>query len=135
MKSLQEFINEQAEVNVNITEAKDSKEITFDFTDLENGEETLKSLEDKEGCTVEDNKLTVKITSDNVDKLDTVQDILQQYSDTIRSSQKRSSDEQYAQKTIKFEKKVGEFNDAIDEISNPKDDKDGKDDKDKNEDE
>ena len=135
MKRLQEFINEQAEVNVNITEAKDSKEITFDFTDLENGEETLKSLEDKEGCTVEDNKLTVKITSDNVDKLDTVQDILQQYSDTIRSSQKRSSDEQYAQKTIKFEKKVGEFNDAIDEISNPKDDKDGKDDKDKNEDE
>ena len=135
MKSLQEFINEQAEVNVNITEAKDSKEITFDFTDLENGEETLKSLEDKEGCTVEDNKLTIKITGDNVDKLDTVQDILQQYSDTIRSSQKRSSDEQYAQKTIKFEKKVGEFNDAIDEISNPKDDKDGKDDKDKNEDE
>ena len=135
MKRLQEFINEQAEVNVNITEAKDSKEITFDFTDLENGEETLKSLEDKEGCTVEDNKLTIKITGDNVDKLDTVQDILQQYSDTIRSSQKRSSDEQYAQKTIKFEKKVGEFNDAIDEISNPKDDKDGKDDKDKNEDE
>ena len=138
MKSLQEFINEQAEVNVDITEAKDSKEITFDFTDLENGEETLKSLEDKEGCTIEDNKLTVKITNDNADKLDTVQDILQQFAETVRSSVKRSSDEQYAQKTKKFAEKVAEFNDAIDEISNPednKDDKDDKNDKDKNEDE
>ena len=138
MKRLQEFINEQSEVNVNITEAKDSKEITFDFTDLENGEETLKSLEDKEGCTIEDNKLTVKITGDNVDKLDTVQDILQQFAETVRSSVKRSSDEQYAQKTKKFAEKVAEFNDAIDEISNPEDDKDdkkGETDKDKNEDE
>ena len=133
MKRLQEFINEQ--VDVNITEAKDSKEFTFDFTDLENGEETLKSLEDKEGCTIEDNKLTVKITDDNVDKLDTVQDILQQFAETVRSSVKRSSDEQYAQKTKKFAEKVAEFNDAIDEISNPEDDKDDKDDKDKNEDE
>ena len=42
MKSLQTFINERVE----IFEAEGSKTITFDFTDLENGEETLKSLEE-----------------------------------------------------------------------------------------
>lgn len=117
MKHLQDYIIEQAQVN----EAAESKSIVFDFTDLENAEDTLKSLEEKDGVTVEDNKLTVEVTADNVDKLDTVQDILQQYSDTLRKSQKRSSDEQYAQKTISFEKKVGELNDAIDAIKNPDD--------------
>ena len=70
--------------------------------------------------------MTVEITSDNVDKLGTVQDILQQFCETIRKSQKRSSDEQYAQKTVSVEKKVGELNDAIDEIKNPEDDSDKK---------
>ena len=50
-----------------------------------------------------------------------IQDILQQFCQTIRNSQKRSSDEQYAQKTVDFEKKIGELNDAIDEIANEDD--------------
>ena len=58
-------------------------------------------------------------TTENVDKLDTVQDILQQFAETIRNSTKRSSDEQYAQKTKVFAEKVAEFNDALDEIANP----------------
>lgn len=116
MKSLVDFIKEST---MEVMESSDSTSITFDFTDLENGEETLKSLSDREGCSVEDNKLTVTITADNVDKLDTVQDILQQFSETIRNSQKRSSDEQYAQKTKKFAEKVAEFNDKLDEIANP----------------
>ena len=124
MKHLQDYIIEQAQVN----EGASSKSITFDFTDLENGKETIDSLKDKEGVTVDGDKLTVEITSDNVDKLSTVQDILQQFCQTVRNSQKRSADEQYAQKTVEFEKKIGELNDALDEIANPddKDDKDGK---------
>lgn len=124
MKHLQDYIIEQAQVN----EGASSKSITFDFTDLENGKETIDSLKDKEGVTVDGDKLTVEITSDNVDKLDAVQDILQQFCQTVRNSQKRSADEQYAQKTVEFEKKIGELNDALDEIANPddKDDKDGK---------
>ena len=118
MKHLQDYIIEQAQVN----EGAASKSITFDFTDLENGKETLDSLKDKEGVSVEENKLTVTVSADTVDKLDTVQDILQQFCETIRSSSKRSSDEQYAQKTVAFEKKIGELNDAIDEISNADDD-------------
>ena len=125
MKHLQDYIIEAAEVKVN--ESAESKSVVFDFTDLENAEDTLKSLEGKDGVTIEDNKLTLEITKDNVDKLETVQDILQQFCQTIRNSQKRSSDEQYAQKTVAFEKKVGEMNDAIDAIQNPDDnDKDGK---------
>ena len=124
MKHLQDYIIEQAQVN----EGASSKSITFDFTDLENGKETIDSLKDKEGVTVDGDKLTVEITSDNVDKLGTVQDILQQFCQNVRNSQKRSADEQYAQKTVEFEKKIDELNDALDEIANPddKDDKDGK---------
>ena len=117
MKHLQDYIIEQAQVN----EGASSKTITFNFKDLENGKETIESLKDKEGVTAEEDKITVEVTSDNVDKLGTVQDILQQFCDKIRNSQKRSSDEQYAQKTVEFEKKVGELNDAIDEIKNPDD--------------
>ena len=132
MKHLQDYIIEAAEVKVN--EGAESKSVVFDFTDLENAEDTLKSLEGKDGVTIEDNKLTLEITKDNVDKLETVQDILQQFCQTIRNSQKRSSNEQYAQKTVSFEKKVEEMNDAIDAIKNP-DDNDDKDDKKEGEDE
>ena len=131
MKHLQDYIVEQAEVKID--EGATSKSITFDFTDLENAEETLESLKDKEGVSISDKKLTLEITADNVDKIGTVQDILQQFCQTIRNSQKRSSDEQYAQKTVEFEKKIGEMNDAIDEIKNPEEDNDKKDD-DKDED-
>lgn len=119
MKHLQDYINEQQE----IVESETSKTITFNFKDLENGKETIESLKDKEGVSISEDTLTVTVNANNVDKLGTVQDILQQFCETIRNSQKRSSDEQYAQKTVEFEKKIGELNDAIDEIKNPEDSK------------
>ena len=122
MKHLQDYIVEQAEVKVD--EGVTSKSITFDFTDLENADETLKSLEGKDGVSIDDKKLTLEITADNVDKIGTVQDILQQFCQTVRKSQKVSSDEQYAQKTVKFEENIGKMNDAIDEIKNPEDEND-----------
>ena len=117
MKNLRDFINEGM-----YFESDSSKTITFDFTDLENAEETLDSLADREGCSVDGNKLTINVTDDNASKLDVVQDILQQYCNVIRNSTKRSSDEQYAQKTIAFEKKVRDFNETIEEILNPVED-------------
>jgi hypothetical protein len=122
MKHLQDYIVEQAEFKVD--EGVTSKSITFDFTDLENADETIESLKDKEGISVDDKKVTLEITADNVDKIGTAQDILQQFCQTVRKSQKVSSDEQYAQKTAKFEENVGKMNDAIDEIKNPDDDDD-----------
>ena len=120
MKHLQDYINEAVKIN----ESMESKTITFDFTDLENGEETVKSLDGQTGISVDGLKVTLSITKDNVDSIGTAQDILQQYCSTIRRSQKVSSNEQYAQKTVSFEKKVGEMNDAIDEITNPDDEED-----------
>ena len=117
MKHLLDYINEAVKINEGI----ESKTITFDFTDLENGEETVKSLDGQTGISVDGLKVTLSITKDNVDSIGTAQDILQQYCSTIRRSQKVSSNEQYAQKTVSFEKKVGEMNDAIDEIANPDD--------------
>ena len=120
MKHLQDYINEAVKIN----EAMESKTITFDFTDLENAEETIKSLDGHEGISIDGQKVTLSITKNNVDNIETIQDILQQYCQTIRNSQKVSSDEQYAQKTVSFEKKIGEMNDAIDEISSTDDDDD-----------
>ena len=74
MKHLNEYISEAAKEQP-IVESED-KSIVFDFTDLENAEETLNSLKDDENCTVEENKLTVKITADNVDSLSKVQDAI-----------------------------------------------------------
>ena len=126
MKHLQDYINEAVKINEGI----ESKTITFDFTDLENAEETIKSLDGHEGISIDGQKVTLSITKNNVDNIETIQDILQQYCQTIRNSQKVSSDEQYAQKTVSFEKKINEMNDAIDEISSTDDDDD---DDDKNE--
>ena len=131
MKHLQDYINEQAQLN----EAVESKTVTFDFTDLENAEETIKSLESMEGISVDDKKVTLTINKDNVEKIGTAQDILQQFCQTVRNSTKRTNDEQYAQKTKSFETKIGEMNDAIDEIQGGDDDdkdKNKEDDKDKN---
>ena len=122
MKHLQDYINEAVKIN----ESMESKTITFDFTDLENSEETIKSLDGHEGISIDGQKVTLSITKNNVDNIETIQDILQQYCQTIRNSQKVSSDEQYAQKTVSFEKKIGEMNDAIDEISSTDDDDDDK---------
>lgn len=123
MKTLYDYVAEQLE----ITEAAETeKTVIFNFADLENAEDTLKSFEDKEGCTVEDNKLTVKVNADNFNKLDTVQDILQQFCKTIRNSQKVASDEQYAQKTKSFEDKLNEFNKAIADFETTEKDDDKK---------
>ena len=102
MKHLQEFINEQIEDSC--------KSITFDFTGLEDAEDTLKSFEDKENCKVKDNKLTVSVC----DKLDSVQDKLQR-------SSKVTNDESYAQKVKKFNSKVEELNNAIEEMNSDDD--------------
>jgi len=127
MKTLKDFIIE----STYIEEAESSKTITFNFKDLENAKETIESLKGRDGVETSEDSVTVTVNADNVSNLGSVQDILQQYCQTIRSSQRRSSDEQYAQKTVSFEKKVGELNDAIDEIENPDEETDSSDEENK----
>jgi len=121
MKTLQDFLFEQL-----LNESDESKSVTFDFKDLENGEEELKKFAENEFCEIEETKLTVKVTKDNANKLNDVQDELKQYCTGIRSSTRRASDEQYAQKTRTFQNKVNELNEIIKNFlssdTDPKDD-------------
>ena len=114
MKRLQEFISEA----INVIEAsEESKSFTFDFTDLENAEDIVKSLENREGVTIDGSKVSVEIKKGA--NITNVQDILQQSIQTLRKSQKSINDETYGQKTAKLEKTLGEMNDFIDKVENP----------------
>ena len=93
MKRLQDFIIENI-----VTEANDAKQkcFVFNLANMENGEETVKSFENMPGVTIDDQKVTVCVSSENFDKLDTFQDIMSQFIEHLRNSPKRASDEQYA---------------------------------------
>lgn len=126
MKRLVEFIKESQE----------NKTFSFSFNGLENAKETLESLEkiDYVTTSVDDEKASVLVNKDNANKMDTFQDIMQQYIDTLRKSTKIASDEQYAQKVKSFANKFNEFVAFIDELQNSEDEtndesKDNKDDK------
>ena len=114
MKHLQEYISEAIEV---VEASEESKSFTFDFTDLENAEDIVKSLTDIECVIVDGSKVTVEINKDS--DITNVQDILQQSIQTLRKSQKSINDETYGQKTAKLEKTLGEMNDFIDKVENP----------------
>lgn len=116
MKSLTQFIKEHQS---KLYESDESTTITLDLAELENAEETLKSLGEKEGCSVDGEKVTVTVSKDDIDKAESVKDALQKYVETLKGSTKRSSDEQYAQKIKAFEDKVSELASKIDEIKNP----------------
>lgn len=114
MKNLKEYINEKLNES-----NEESKDFVFDFEGIENGEETVNSLNNREHVTVDGNKVTVTIKKDI--NIDTVQDILQQAIQVARKSQKSINDEQYAQKTAKLEKTLGAMNEFIDQANNPED--------------
>jgi uncharacterized protein YukE len=116
MKQLNEYIIEHVQLNEKNVE---STTITFDFSKFEDNDDVLKSLEDTNECTVEDKEVTVEVTANNANDLKSVLDILQEYSNKLRESPKRSSDEQFAQETSKFDKKVKKLNKEIDKIINP----------------
>ena len=69
MKRLQDFIIENI-----VTEANDAKQkcFVFNLANMENGEETVKSFENMPGVTIDDQKVTVCVSSENFDKLDTI---------------------------------------------------------------
>ena len=116
MKSLKDFILESsADANV------ESKTFTFDFTGIENVEDTVKSLENEDCITADGLKVTLTIEKDK--PYDTAMDILQQTIQLIRKSSKTKSSEEYGQKTKKLEVTLGEVFDFIDILENPEEEK------------
>ena len=112
MKSLIEYIKE----------SRDQASIKFNFDGMDNADEILKKFESIQSASVNDKEVEV-MNNANVDELKKVYDILKEYSDGERNGSHRTNDEQYAQKTIKFEKKVNELKKMIDNIEAPDDNK------------
>ena len=112
MKSLIEYIKE----------SRDQASIKFNFDGMDNADEILKKFESIQTASVNDKEVEVMINA-NVDELKKVYDILKEYSDGERNGSHRTNDEQYAQKTIKLEKKVNELKKMIDNIEAPDDKK------------
>ena len=112
MKSLREYIKESRETG----------SIKFNFDGMDNADEILKKFDSIQSASVNDKEVEV-MNNANVDELKEVYDILKKYSDGERNGSHRTNDEQYAQKTIKFEKKVNELKEMIDNIETPDDKK------------
>lgn len=122
MKSLLQYIKEAASDSTSIN-------IPFDFTGIENAEDTIKSLQElskKSGIpvSVDGQKVTVSLTSTTLDTAEPIIDVLQQFIAHEGKSQKRASYEQYAQKLHRFEDQMKKLNDFRDECENVDDNAD-----------
>lgn len=109
MKSLVQYIKEACE---------QCTSIKFNFNGMDDADDILKQFSSIQTASVNDKEVEVMCDA-NVDELKKVYDILKKYSDSQRSSQHRSSDEQYAQRTVKFEDKVNELAEMIDKLEHP----------------
>lgn len=93
MKSLVETLNE----SLNINESKE-KMLRFEFGDLDHADETIKSIEDlanKNSVYSEkiDGGIKIKVNDFNKDKLDSIQDVLQQYVQKMQDDDKANQDD------------------------------------------
>lgn len=121
MKSLINYIHESIEKFRSIDEELSSKNIELNFADLEEGKSAKNSLIellDEKGLqySESDKKVTITVTAEKIDAVKSAYDQLKGYVNLIRNSQKRSSNEQYAQKTLSFENSVKELINFIEEV-------------------
>lgn len=113
MKSLVETLNE----SLNINESKE-KMLRFEFGDLEHADETIKSIEDlaNENSVYSekiDGGIKIKVNDSNKDKLDSIQDVLQQYVQKMQDDDKANQDNV---KTLSSQlDKLSDFIDSEDE--------------------
>jgi len=113
MKHLSNFILE----NTSLQPA--TKSFTFNFDDIENGEETIKSIQDMGEehnitVTVNGDSVTIVVDGTKLDDIDGIVDVLQQAIEIAGKLIRRSSDEQYAQKCHALERTMNDMMDYID---------------------
>lgn len=120
MKSLVETLNESMQVN-------ESKEKMIRITpgDLEHADETIKSIEDlasKNNIYTEkvDGGIKIKCNDSNRDKLDSIQDVLQQYVQKMQDDDK--ADQSKVEALAKQLSSLTSFIDDEDEDEEKKDD-------------
>lgn len=120
MKNLSDYIYES------IINESSSKELRFEFGELDKKDETIKSIEDlgsKNGIYTEkiSNGIKIKATDGNRDKLDSIQDVLQQYVQNLQDDDKADEGD-----VKKISDQLDKLNDFIDEEpeEDPKDEGD-----------
>lgn len=116
MKNLSDYIYES------MVNESSSKEFRFEFGDLDKKDETIKSIEDlgsKNGIYTEkvNNGIKIKVTDDNRDSLDGIQDVLRSYIEKIQDDDK--ADESAVKKLAD---QINKLNDFIDEPEEDEDD-------------
>lgn len=123
MKSLVETLNE----SLNINESKE-KMLRFEFGDLEHADETIKSIEDisaKNGVYSEkiDKGIKIKVNDNNRDKLDSIQDVLQQYVQKMQDDDKANQDD--VKSLANQLNKLSDFIDSEDDDDDKEDNEEG----------
>lgn len=109
MKSLKQYIIEgSSKTSVDVDELS----FTFNLKGMDDIDDVKKQLEELDNCEIEDDKVTLKACKD-CDNTQKAYDILKKYSDAQRSSQHRSSDEQYAQKTLSLKTSVDKLHEFM----------------------
>lgn len=117
MKNLSDYIYES------MVNESSSKELRFEFGDLDKKDETIKSIEDlgsKNGIYTEkiNNGIKIKITDDNRDSLDSIQDVLQSYIEKMQDDGEANEGD-----VKKLADQINKLNNFIDE--EPEKDEDG----------
>ena len=120
MKSLVETLNE----SLNINESNE-KMLRFEFGDLEHADDTIKSIEDlanKNSVYSEkiDGGIKIKVNDSNKDKLDSIQDVLQQYVQKMQDDDKADQDD--VRSLANQLDKLSDFIDSEDEDKEDKED-------------
>lgn len=123
MKSLVETLNE----SLNINESKE-KMFRFEFSDLEHADETIKSIEDlanKNSVYSEkiDGGIKIKANDSNKDKLDSIQDVLQQYVQKMQDDDKANQDD--VKSLANQLNKLSDFIDSEDDDDDKEDSEEG----------
>ena len=113
------MLNESLQINEG-----DDKMLRFTFGDLEHADETIKSIEDlanKNSVYSEkiDGGIKIKVNDSNRDKLDSIQDVLQQYVQKMQDDDKADQD-----KVKSLSDQLNKLSDFIDEEDDKDDDKD-----------
>lgn len=109
MKNLSDYIYES------MVNESSSKELRFEFGDLDKKDETIKSIENlgsKNGIYTEkvNNGIKIKVTDDNKDSLSGIQDVLQSYIEKMQDDDKANKSD-----VKKLADQINKLNDFIDE--------------------
>lgn len=131
MKNLTDMLNEALRLN----ESSKEKMLRFTFGDLEHADETIKSIEDlanKNSVYSEkiDGGIKIKVNDSNKDKLESIQDVLQQYVDKMQNDDKADQD-----KVSSLADQLSKLIDFIEDDTNDEDKEDSKSDDKTDEDE